>query len=312
MDPDPSGGSKRAEIRLREEARRSGIRKGRAVCALTSPRVDIFPVHVDAGAPGDPVAAVVEQARRHLGNRISESVLDYALLPEEVNRQGEKATAALVFAADRALVNRLLERLESIGVEVDRLLTPACVLAPRVVASEPGTRNILIATAEQSTSVSVVQNGHVLLERILSWGVRDLIARLRSELELDEAQCRRLLVGGPVEAEGDEDPDDDTPDPMTAALQQVLDPDFQGMAREAGGCLGYCNSFFRSAGTAAAVLIGPLANCDPLRTLLERRLGLPVLDARDGLDIPGLEEGEDAGPFATAACSALWPRGEGP
>lgn len=312
---DPAGDARKGEKRLREEARRVGIRRGRAVCAFTSPRVDIFPVHVDPRASGDPVAAIIDQARRHLGSRVSESVLDYAMLPEEVNRPGDNATASLVFAVDRALVNGVLGRLEAIGVEVDRLLTPACVIAPRVVASEPGSRNLLIATAEQSTSVSVVQDGHVLLERILSWGVRGLVGRLRAELELGESQCRRVLVGAPVAADfpGEEDDEEEGegPDPMATAIQQVLEPDFQNLAREGGGCIGYCNSFYRSAGAATAVLTGPLANCEPLRSLLERRLGLPVLDARDGLDIPGLVGDETAGQFATAACSALWPREEG-
>lgn len=311
--------AKSNDRRLRESARRAGIRKGAATCVFASPRMDIFPVHLEAVGEDGLESRVVESARRHIGDRIADSVLDFAPLPDSVRRPGENTTVALVFAANRELVSGLLERLETIGVEAERLLTPACVLAPRVVASEPGTRNLVIATTEESTSVSVVQDGHVLLERVLAWGTVSLVARLRSELELDEAKCRRLLTGGVKEAlaadgeEGEGDLDDDMDpsgdDPLTGALERVLEPDFLELAREAGGCIGYCNSFFRSAPPVSAIIVGPLASCEPLVTLLERRLGLPMLDASDGLDIPGLEREDAPGAFAVAAASALWSAG---
>jgi len=308
-----TGGKRGAHRREREEARRRGLPRGRAICAISSPAVDIFPVtlHRNENDPLD--AQVVRQAGDHLGDRLGESVLDYATPPEEIWRPGDDAVPALVFAARRELVDGLLTRLERTGLQAERLVTPACALAPHVAGAGPGVRHLLIATGEEATSVSVVENGTVLLERMLSWGFDGLRNRLRGVLELDDNQSRFLLAAGSRAIDGEEG-DGEEIDPegtMKSALRQVLEPDFQVLAREASGCLGYANSFFRSAGTEAAVLAGALAENDDLRRFLERGLGMPVLGPEKGLRLPGFRGSGSAAPFVTAAGCALWPEENG-
>ncbi|MBN1826699.1 MAG: hypothetical protein JW958_10560 [Candidatus Eisenbacteria bacterium] len=303
------GGGRSAVRRARDEARRRGVPRGPAVCAISSAAVDIFPLTLRPTDAEPLDAQVVRHARDHLGERIEGAVLDYAVPPEEVWRPGDDAVPALVFAARRDLVDGLLDRLERIGLRADRVVTPACALAPHVDGAASGVRHLLIATGEEATSVSVVENGHVLLERMLPWGFRSLVERLRGELELDDAQSRLLLTAGPGPIAGQDDDEEDAgPDgAMKGALRQVLEPEYQELAQEASGCLGYANSFFRPAGTAAAILTGPLAESAPLRLFLEEGLGMPVLGPSEGLRLPGFRGSGTAAAFATAAGCALWP-----
>jgi Tfp pilus assembly PilM family ATPase len=121
-------------------------------------------------------------------------VLDYTPLPEWVRRSSEKTVPVLVFSASREVVEGILKKTERLGLRVERLVTPACVLAQQVARSEPETRHLMVATSEEATSISVVQDGHVLLERIIPWSLGRLVDRLRGELDLEERQSRALLA----------------------------------------------------------------------------------------------------------------------
>jgi len=220
-------------------------------------------------------------------------------------------TAVLVFAAPRDLVDGLLRRLEVVGLDVLRLLTPACVLAPRIRREARGERHLLFGTADDATSFAVVEDGHVLMERILPWGYQGLVKRLQDELELDEGNSRRLLTGGHTAAQASDDSANPGP-PDTSivkSLRQVLEADFKELTSQAASCLSYCDSFFRPAEIVAATIVGPLADCPFLLDALAEDLGLPVRGPDEGLELPGLAAGKGQAAFATPACCALWSEG---
>ena len=281
---------------------------------MNSVAVAVFPLSVRQNDSQPIEQQVVRHAQENLGGDMENSVLDFSLLPESVVRKGSDETAVLVFAAPRELVTELLATLEKSRYEVERLLTPACALAPWVVTAEPGERHLLISTGEETTSVSITQDGHVLLERMLSWGIASLVARMRGALDLDEAQCRLLLdrswltegqSGGDIDLAVQEES-------LESTLRRVLEPDLQELARQAASCLGYCDSFYRPAPIAAATLVGPLAEFGSVNRILQDSLGFPVRGPAEGLSLPGLEDRSDAAAYTTAACCALWPERETP
>jgi len=306
IEPEEENAPDEADRRFREAAEKSGGGRGDAVCVINTPAVDIFPLNLRPTESRPLETLVVEHARKHFGAAIEKTVLDFARIPESARRTGDESEAVLLFSVPREVVDRLLGRLESIGLEANRLLTPACALAPRVVWSDPAERQILIATAERSTSVSVIQESHVLLERILPWGARGLVRNLGSELGLDEGQSRTLLTRG--EPEGDPDETDDGGSaPLGDALRQALEPDFQELVRETNGCVGYCSSFYTPGSMSSVILTGPLARCVPLGDYLGEKPGLPVRSPREGL-VLGAPEGEsESDVYVVAAAAALWP-----
>ncbi|MBM3317387.1 MAG: hypothetical protein FJY75_06000 [Candidatus Eisenbacteria bacterium] len=293
LPPEAVRDGKAARRRLRELAREAGIPRGPARLVLASPAIDIFPLTLPPGEAGTLDARVVAQAREQLHYPLAEAVLDYLLLPEAVRRQGEEEEAVLVFCAPRALAEVWVDRLDRIGLVVESLTTPGCALAPWLRTAVADIRRLVIVAAEEATSIAVVQLGTVLLERILPWGSRAWTDRLRSELDLDERHCLALL---------------EQPDPP-AAVGDILGPLCEELAREADGCLAYCDSYLVARPPASVLLLGTLAGCAPLRAFLERALQVPVRAGHDELPLPG---GDDRPPaaFAAAACAALRPEAE--
>jgi len=287
---------------LRARLRRAGLPSGPAVCSLVSPTVDIFPLQLHPGEPEALEAQVVAQAQAQISYPLASAVLDYVPLPASARRPVSTTVPVLVYAAPLNPITTLLQHLEAVGLCVERLLTPAGVLAPRVGASEGGARCLLVATGEEATSVSVVQHGAVLLERLLPWGVQALVQRLHTELNLPLEQCRALLDADPAAASSG---GDDLA--LDGTLHGILGPIHRAFASEMRGCLGYCDSFLHHEPVAAVILCGPLQGNRFLDEVLARELELPVVRAAQGLDLPASAQHPEAGLYATAICGALLP-----
>jgi Tfp pilus assembly PilM family ATPase len=290
LPPEACDGSPGADRRLGELAREATLPRGRATVCLTSPVIDVFPLMLPV-ADGQPLdAQVVAHARDQLNYPLAEAVLDYTPLPETVRRKGEGELAVLVFCAPRAVVEVWSKRLASLGIEADRLLTPACALAPWVRHAMKDARLLVITTTDEAISIAVIQQQKVLLERVLPWGRREWIARLQAELDLNERQCHGLLAKPEA----------------PAVLQDILGTFYEELAHEADNCIAYCNSYLLPASPAGMILAGPLADHAPLRSFLEREFQLSVRHASENLGLPGFANLPDAGSFAAAAGCALW------
>jgi len=266
---------------------------GRATAVCTSPLIDVFPLNLERDDDAPVAQRVVEQARDRLDYPIEEAVLDFSLLPPVVQRPGDEHLTVLVYTAPRQLIEHWVATLDRFDWYVDCLLTPACVLAPRIEHPLRDARHLVISIAGVATSLSVVQFGEVLLERILPWGAQGLVERLQVELDLSAAQSERLLQQS---------------DPAST-VQEILTPLFAELVQEADGCLAYCDAYFSPTTTTSLLLVGTLAAHPALQRFFDREMGLPRRDPTQGLRLPG-DEGVDPA-FAPAVCSALWePEGE--
>jgi Tfp pilus assembly PilM family ATPase len=305
IEPEDLDAARPLPRRLRELARSAKLPRGEAICALCSPAVTIFPLTLPVARSERLDYLVATQAEKHLSRPLDEVVLDYAAVPEAIRRPGESTTVVLVFAVPRTVVDGVLAGLAQLGLRVDRLITPACALA-RHFRSRAGDRRLLIDTSQNATSISVVQDGHVLLERILPWGRQSLLARLETELSLETENARPLLERGHDDAEQSSgSPGTDSP---AGALREILAPVFRSLTGEAASCLAYGGSVFRHAPAGGAILVGALANHEPLREALKRELGLGVQGAADAFGFAD-RENSDVARYATAIGCALWAQG---
>jgi Tfp pilus assembly PilM family ATPase len=255
--------------------------------------VSIFPLALPATRPERLDLLVAAHAEKHLSRPLEEMILDYSILPETIRRPGEEATAALVFAAPRATVEGAMSALEAIGLRVARLLTPACIHArrARTAASD---RRLVISTGEDATSISVVENGHVLLERILAWGRTTLLRRIETELGLAPEHARTLLDRHVATARLPADSDS-----PGSALREVLAPVFRELTGETAGCLAYCSSVFRHAPIRGAIVVGALTGHGLLAEAMEHELG-------GGIERPADGAGLALARFATPIGCAAW------
>jgi Tfp pilus assembly PilM family ATPase len=276
--------------------------------------VDVFPLTLRAVATESLDNQVATQAIDRLSCAPDEVVIDYARLPVEATRDGEHGVSVLVFAVPRVLAERLLGTLDRAGFEVERLMTPACALAAAVARPDSAERHVVVFPTQEAASISVVENGHVLLERILPWSVRALVGHMHSELDLEEDQCRKLLLQEAVPGDSESGRasapagEPGTRGSLESALREILGPFFQDLAREVAGCVGYADSFLRRARIAGIVLTGPMAGNALLREFVAKASELPFveLEGRGGLP----RRGECAPDYACtpAASCALWPQ----
>jgi len=247
---------------------KSEIKPGRAVCAICSPSVDVFPLTLTEAEATTLEAAVITNAKSRLVFPIADAVLDYIVLPESVRRVGTKATGVLVYAIPRSYVDTLLTRLEAAKLQVGRIMTPACAIASQLVGTGEATRRVLVSTGEDATSIAVIEDGHVLLERMLQWGTKHLAERLQSELDLDPERALALLAASDQTAPGEKH--------IESAVKDILAPSFLELAREVSGCLGYCTSFLKHRPIEALLLVGALSGYTKLMRFLQDELEIPV------------------------------------
>jgi Tfp pilus assembly PilM family ATPase len=308
VSPEDSRTDARADQHDRAALKRLGGSGRPVVCAVTSPGIDIFPLEFRAADAGSVESLVVSHAQRQISRPLEELVLDYSPLPESVRRPNEDTVAVLVYSAPRRLVDSVLREIDRLGLEAERFITPACALAPHLADGEAGARHLLIHTAMEATSVSVVQQAHVLLERILPWGVRRLSGRLAAALDLEESRCEGFLTPDPSrhDPSGPESPPEQDARPIDSLVTEVLAPAFQELAREAATSLDYCDSVLRHVPTAGVVLVGPLASHADFRKILRTELNLPIRGLEDGMRLHGLEKEPEGVSYAAAAGCALW------
>jgi Tfp pilus assembly PilM family ATPase len=287
--------------------RKAAGRREQAICAINSPAVDVFPLNLQPSESQSLDALVVSNARKLLSIPLGEAVIDYLPLPDWVKRPTDETLPVLVFSAPRDVVQDILRKTEETGFHIDRLTTPGHVLAPRVSDARPEVRHLIIAVSEEATSISVEQNGQLLLERMLDWSASGVLELLRSEFDLEARQARTLLDRWDCKA----DYSDVTESALSSSetfegdVREVLAPAFREITSEAARCLGYCGSFLQHASTAEIVLLGSLANHVMLRNTLEAELGLVVKGAREGLRLPEQINDLDSVVYATAACCAI-------
>ena len=278
----------------RATLRSAAIATRRVTCAICSPAIEIFPVSFHPRGADTLESLVILNARERLSYPLESAVLDYALLPADVQRAGDDAVSVLIFSAPRLLVETILAQLESLGLQAERIMTPGCFLAPRVKGDREAS-HLVINAGEAASSIAVVQGGTVLLERILPWGMQSLLMHMQAELDLSEQQAR-ALIGQPAGAGS----------PGERTLYSILLSPFQELAQEAASCLGYCDSYLQHRAAASCALVGTLGAQPALRSVIEDRLGLPVIGAQQGIHLPGWSPPAGGPCYATASCASLW------
>lgn len=297
---------------IRRRIRQESFSPRPAVCALHSPAVDCFPLALTPGGDESLDDLVVKEVRERLNYPLEESVVDYAILPDSLRKSSDSPVALLAYALHRSIAEDVIRRMAAGGLDVRRLVTPASALATRMRDRGSGRRHVLVAVGEGASSVSVVQDGFVLVERILPGGVEAMVSLLRSQLRLSEEQCWGLLSPASRAKHGMDMSarSGDASAALRSALVEILGPAYRALAQEAAGCTGYCDSFLKPKPPSSIVLVGLLSGDGTLRGVLSQSLDAAVMGAAEALDLPDWEERGAPDTFAPAAACALWNEGD--
>ena len=224
--------------------------------------------------------AVRFRAQEALPIPIDEAVLDFQVLSESANAEGQVVRRVLLVVAYRDLIAAYTEacrlagvRLAGVDLEAFALLR---ALTPAEPAPEPAAdRSALVAVSVGSQrSVLAVSDGTSCdFTRILDWGGNSLTVAIGRalEVELEEAELLKIELA----LQGDTVPDGLAPERAVQAREALVSA-LQAFGRELVSSLQFYQGQPDSLGIREIVLAGGTARLAGLASELQRLVGVPV------------------------------------
>jgi type IV pilus assembly protein PilM len=224
--PLPPGAVDSGEVRdvealsaaIRELWQRGAFKSKQAVLGVGNQRVVVREVTVPALPPKELKQSLAFQVQDLIPIPVDEAVLDYDVL-EELEQDGAKMLRLLVVAAQREMVNRMVDaavraKVEPVGVD----LVPFALI--RAVGQDDGLGlqeadaggEAIVDVGADVTNICVHERGVAKFVRILPSGGQDVTRAMASSLGIPEDQAEAIKRGTPQ---------DGAPPPETA--RQVLE-----------------------------------------------------------------------------------------
>jgi type IV pilus assembly protein PilM len=211
--PLPPGAVESGEVRdvealaaaVRELWQRGAFKTRQAVLGVGNQRVVVREITVPALPPKELKQSLAFQVQDLIPIPVDDAVLDYDVL-EEIEQDGAKMLRLLVVAAQREMVNRMVDaaaraKVEPIGVD----LVPFALI--RAVGQDDGLGledsdlggEAIVDVGADVTNICVHERGVARFVRILPSGGRDVSVAMATSLGIPEEDAEVLKRGQPVE-----------------------------------------------------------------------------------------------------------------
>jgi type IV pilus assembly protein PilM len=211
--PLPPGAVESGEVRdvealaaaVRELWQRGAFKNRQAVLGVGNQRVVVREITVPALPPKELKQSLAFQVQDLIPIPVDEAVLDYDVL-EELEQDGAKMLRLLVVAAQRDMVNRMVDaasraKVEPVGVD----LVPFALI--RAVGQDDGLGlensdlggEAIVDVGADVTNICVHERGVARFVRILPSGGRDVSAAMATSLGIPEEDAEALKRGHPVD-----------------------------------------------------------------------------------------------------------------
>ena len=224
--------------------------------------------------------AIRFRAQEVLPIPIEDAVLDYQVLSESVNDEGQPVSRVLLVVAYRELVDRYVYACEKAGLQIVGIDLEAFALLRAVAEPHdplPGSERgaVVAVSVGHDRSTFAVSDGRICeFTRVLEWGGWSLNVAIARALDMSPTEAERikraLSFGGPTAA-----PDGFSEDQLTAA-HEAARRQLQTFARELVSSLQFYQNQPGSLGIGEIVLTGGTTHLPGLSTELERLIGVPV------------------------------------
>ncbi len=191
--------------RLREEV---GLRRGGVRVGVSSPRLIVRQVEMPVMSQSDLASALRFQAADLIPFPLADAVIDFAILDQDHSPTGEPVMRVLLAAAQKSMVDKLIEAVEIAGLSVDAVdLVPLALI--RALGPSTGIvgAEAIVSIGGGTCCVVVHDAGIPRFVRVLGSGGRDLTDAIASMLALapDAAESLKRQIGtegAPIIAEG--------------------------------------------------------------------------------------------------------------
>jgi type IV pilus assembly protein PilM len=219
--------------------------------------------------------AVQFRAQEALPIPLDEAVLDYRVLEETVDAEGQKVKRVLLVVAYRELVDRYVSACRKAGINLDGIDLEAFALLRALGAPADREGSALVAVAiGHDRSTFAVSDGRVCeFTRVVEWGGSALNVALARAFDSTPSEVETMKRG--LSLDGTTTPEDLTPEQVIVALDAVR-RQLQSFARELVSSLQFYQNQPGSLGIGEIVLTGGTAHLPGLAEELERLIGVHV------------------------------------
>jgi type IV pilus assembly protein PilM len=222
--------------------------------------------------------AIRFRAQEALPIPIEEAVLDYQILGESTNDEGETVKKVLLVVAYRELVDRYVSAcrkagIELVGIDLEAFALLRAMGAPREEGL-PADAALVVVSVGSDRSTFAVSDGRVCeFTRVLEWGGSALNIAIARALDLapSEAEPIKRVLNLNV----DVSPEGITQEKYDLARDAVR-KQVQSFARELVSSLQFYQNQANSLGIAEIVLTGGTAHLPGLAEELQRLIGVSV------------------------------------
>jgi type IV pilus assembly protein PilM len=211
--PLPSGAVQSGEVRdveavaqaVRELWGRGGFKTRQATMGVGNQRVVVREITVPALPPKEMKQSLPFQVQDLIPIPVDDAVLDYDVL-EEIEQEGARMMRLLVVAAQRQMINQMVDcavraKVEPVGVD----LVPFALI--RSVGQDEGLGleesdlggEAIVDVGADVTNICVHERGVARFVRILPSGGRDVTVAMATSLGIPEEDAEALKRGQPVE-----------------------------------------------------------------------------------------------------------------
>ena len=236
--------------------------------------------------------AIHFRAQEALPIPLEDAVLDYQLLGESIDDEGQKKHRVLLVVAYRDLVERYVTACKKAGIRLAGVDLEAFALLRALGAkpAEGGNAAIVVASVGSDRSTLAVSNGEVCeFTRVIEWGGMNLNVAIARALDMapSEAEPIKLSLNLLEPAEAME-----LESEKAARVRTAVAEELQTFARELVSSLQFYQGQPGSLGIAEIVLTGGTAQLPGLDAELGRLIGVRV---RVGDPLSRVERGKKLG-----------------
>jgi type IV pilus assembly protein PilM len=219
--------------------------------------------------------AVQFRAQEALPIPLDEAVLDYRVLDESVDADGQKVKRVLLVVAYRELIDRYVSACQKAGIDLVGIDLEAFALLRALGAPADRDGSALVAVAiGNDRSTFAVSDGRVCeFTRVVEWGGSALNVALARAFDSTPSEVEPMKRG--MSLDGSATADGLTPEQSAVAVDAVR-RQVQSFARELVSSLQFYQNQPGSLGIGEIVLTGGTAHLPGLAEELERLIGVHV------------------------------------
>jgi type IV pilus assembly protein PilM len=222
--------------------------------------------------------AIRFRAQEALPIPIDEAVLDYHVLSESTNADGENVRKILLVLAYRDLIDRYVSAckkagIQLVGIDLEAFALLRALAAPREEAVAAQAALVAVTVGYDRTTFAVSDGRVCEFTRVLDWGGHSLNVALARALDLAPSEVEQIKRE--LSLDGVEVPEGLTAEQAQKA-REALTRQVQSFARELVSSLQFYQNQPGSLGIGEIVLTGGTAHLQGLAEALEKLIGVRV------------------------------------